>query len=471
MKSIPKLIKRFVGILMLSSFLILLINFIIFAVIANRQAPNQAPWTTAQQVAESIEKSEQGYIMSNQMIKELESKNVWAIYIHNTTGESVWHSDNLPETVPLKYTISDIANLTRGYIDGYPTFTGEGENGLMILGYPKDSFWKHMWPSWDYQFIDNLPKTILIILVLNVLLILFIYLIANTKLLKSIKPITDSIKALPTEHPILLKEQGVLSEISANLNRTSKILCNQKYELRKKETARANWIAGVSHDIRTPLSMIMGYAGQLKDNSNLNIENRRKAEVIVKQSERIKNLINDLNIASKLEYNMQPINPIKQNLIAIVRQVVVDFMNTDIEDNYKFEWQIDNNLTLCPIQGDKDLLKRAVGNLIQNCINHNEQGCTIYINIILNQNDCLLIIADDGVGATDEQIKILNNTPHYMVCDSNTSEQRHGLGLLIVKQIVDAHRGTTIIEHSPYDGFSVKITLPLKCYICHHKDN
>ena len=460
MKSIPKLIKRFIGILMLSSFLILVINFIAFAVIANRQAPNRAPWDMAQETADCIKKTNQGYILSDQKIKELEKENVWAIYIDNKTGETIWHSENIPETIPLNYTISDISDLTRGYIDDYPTFAGKGKDGLMILGYPKDSFWKHMWPSWDYHFIANFPKIILFGLLLNIFVIFCIYLIANTKLLKSVKPITDSIKALPTSEPILLKEKGLLSEISTNLNRTSEILLNQKYELRKKETARANWISGVSHDIRTPLSMVMGYASQLKEDVNLNNEERKKADVIVKQSERIKNLINDLNIASKLEYNMQPINPTKQNLIPILRQVVVDFMNTDIEDKYNFEWQLSDNLILCPVEVDKDLLKRAISNIIQNCINHNEQGCTIYINAMVDENNCTLIIEDDGVGITDEQLISLNNAPHYMVCDNNTLEQRHGLGLLIVKQIVDTHGGTTIIKHSKYNGFEVKITLP-----------
>lgn len=260
MKSVPKLIKRFVGILMLSSPLILVINFAVLAIITATQAPNGSPWTTAEQAAESIEKLEQGYKMPDKMSEELNTQNIWAIYIDNATGECVWHSENLPDTVPLKYTVSDVANLTRGYIDGYPTFTGSGENGLMVLGYPEDSYWKHMWPSWDYQFIVNLPKNILIVLALNIFVIFLIYFIANTKLLKSIKPITDGIQALHTGQPVVLKEKGLLSEISANINQTSEILQSQNYQLKKKDTARANWIAGVSHDIRTPLSMVMGYA-------------------------------------------------------------------------------------------------------------------------------------------------------------------------------------------------------------------
>ena len=94
------------------------------------------------------------------------------------------------------------------------------------------------------------------------MLILAIYLIANMKLLKSVKPITKGIQGLSIGENVHIPETGVLSEISVNINHTSDILQEQKKQLIKKETARANWIAGVSHDIRTPLSMVMGYAGQ-----------------------------------------------------------------------------------------------------------------------------------------------------------------------------------------------------------------
>ena len=285
---------------------------------------------------------------------------------------------------------------------------------------------------------------------------------ANTKLLKSIKPITDGIQALHTGQPVVLKEKGVLSEISANINRTSEVLQSQNYQLKKKETARANWIAGVSHDIRTPLSMVMGYASQLESNKQLPEDERKKAAVIVKQSQRMKNLINDLNLASKLEYNMQPTHIEQVNVISAVRQVVVDFINLDIGGKYPVEWLTDSSLNTLIINADKDLIKRAVSNLIQNSINHNENGCTIYVAVEKEHSKiCKIVVSDNGVGATDEQIDKLNNSPHYMVCDENTSEQRHGLGLLIVKQIAAAHKGTVEIGHSEYGGLEVKICLPL----------
>ena len=74
---------------------------------------------------------------------------------------------------------------------------------------------------------------------------------------------------------------------------------------------------------------------------------------------------------------------------------------------------------------------------------------------------CTVIVADDGTGATDEQIEKLNHSPHYMVCDEETTEQRHGLGLLIVKQIVFVHDGTMLIKHSEYGGLEVDLRLPM----------
>lgn len=463
MKSVPKLIRRFVGILLLSSVLLLVINFVALAVLMAWQSPDAAasPYNIAAQTGKALQASDNGgYVMSEEMSAKLTANNVWAILIDNDTSQVVWQTENVPATIPSDYTLSDIADLSVGYLDGYPTYTGENENGIVVLGFPKNSFWKHTRASWDYNLIANLPQTALKVLLVNVVLILAIYVIANMKLLKSVKPITKGIQDLSAGERVHIPEKGVLSEISANINQTSDILQKQQEQLRKKETARANWIAGVSHDIRTPLSMVMGYAGQLENSDNLSEAEQKKAAVIVKQSKRMKNLINDLNLASKLEYDMQPLMKKQENAVAVVRQVVVDFINMNIDDKFLIKWKTDDELSACNIEADRDLLKRAITNLIQNSINHNENGCTIYISVAMDKENCIICVEDSGAGASDEQIDKLNNAPHYMVCDTNTTEQRHGLGLLIVKQIIDGHNGKTIISKSEYGGFKVVLAIP-----------
>lgn len=460
MKSIPKLIRRFVGIMTLSTLLLAILNVIFFALVFVRNTSTFSPWDMAEHVAAALELTEDGYSISDDIIAELKEQNAWALLINDDTRQVVWQTDHLPDNIPMQYTLSDIAELTRGYIDGYPTFTGEAQNGLLVLGYPEDRFWKHTRASWDYHFIANLPKNTLMIAAVNIALIFLIYAAVDSKLLRSIRPITNGIQNLSSGSPVCLKEKGLLSELAEKLNKTSEILQMQAKQLRKKETAQANWIAGVSHDVRTPLSMIMGYAGQLENSENLSETERRKAAVIVKQSSRIKDLINDLNLASRLEYDMQPLTMKRENAVSIIRQVVVDFMNMNIDDRFPIEWKTADTLTACYINADKDLLKRAVSNLIQNSINHNENGCVIYASVDDDNNTCRICIEDNGTGASDEQIDRLNHTPHYMACDTDTTEQRHGLGLLIVKQIIKGHNGTILIDHSEYGGFKVVLIIP-----------
>lgn len=461
MQNLAKYLRRFVGGLLLTSFLIIAVNIIVLVVIMSKQTPSIYPWRTAEEVLEALTLVKNEYVLAEEVEEALKRDGAWAIYIDNNTQEVVWQTDNLPESIPKSFSLSAVAQLTRGYLDGYPTFTGEGEKGLVVLGYPKDRFWKHMWPSWDYSFIANFPKMLLAVFFINLGMLFIIYLVANTQLLRSIKPITNGIQTLPTGEPVYIKEKGLLAEIASNINRTSEILQEQKIQLRRKENARANWIAGVSHDIRTPLSVVMGYGAQLSEDASLKEEHRQKAKVIVKQSKRMKSLINDLNLASKLEYNMQPVNLAQENLVALTRQVVVDFMNLDLDSKYPIEWETDEDFAFCPVMVDKELLKRAISNLLQNSMNHNEQGCTIYVRVEAAGAKGLVTIADNGVGVSEEELNKLNNTPHYLICDENTTEQRHGLGLLIVKQILAAHQGTVTLGHSSYGGFAVELSLPL----------
>lgn len=142
MKSVPKLIRRFVGILLLSSVLIVIINFVALAVLMASQAPDKAnsPYNIAAEAGKALQASDNGgYVLSEEMSAKLTANDVWAILIDNDTSQVVWQTENVPATIPSDYTLSDIADLTLGYLDGYPTYTGETENGIVVLGFPKDS--------------------------------------------------------------------------------------------------------------------------------------------------------------------------------------------------------------------------------------------------------------------------------------------------------------------------------------------
>lgn len=464
MKSTLKLIQRFFMVLVLSVFLLLILNALLILYLSTNYSGvdqgNNGPWATADIVSQSLVQQEGSYQLSAQGGQLLNQRNAWAILVENGTGRVVWHSDNLPQEVPLSYTLADLGNAVRGYIRDYPTTVSSHGEDLLILGFPKTSYWKLMYNTFSYSLIANAPWILLQWLGLNVLIVFIIYLITTSGVVRAVKPIVGAIQALPKGESPYVKERGLFAQLAASINQAAEKLRTQDYALRKKETARANWIAGVSHDIRTPLTVVMGTAGQLEEDPSLSADVRTKAGLIRRQSQRIQRLVNDLNLASKLEYNVQPLEQKPVNLVALLRQAAVDFLNLDIGDHYPICWETAPECTVCLVLGDENLLKRAVSNLIINAQTHNPQGCTIYLSVRQEGNNCCLLVQDDGVGLSREQLDKLQNTPHYMMCDSSTGEQRHGLGLLLVRQIAKVHDGTLLLGHSPQGGLEAKLLFP-----------
>ncbi len=460
MKSVLKLMKRFFFTLLCSGFILLVLNLGLLIYMTYGSVSNAGGWTSTSELSKELQEDGSGeYILTERGQEILEEYQAWGILVQDGTGNVLWHSDNLPKEIPLHYTISEISAFSLGYIADYPTTTAAKGENLLILGHPKKAYWKMMHNTYDYALIEGFPKMMAVFLLANLLVILVIYMVATSGILKSVRPIVKGIEELPNKE-VYVKEKGLFSQLAEAMNQVSEKLRTQERELKRRESARANWISGVSHDIRTPLSMVMGYAAQLEENQSLPLEERKKAGIIRQQSVRMKNLINDLNLSSKLEYHMQPLRIETLNLVAVVRQVVVDFLNLDLEGKYPIEWEIQEDLQGCFMQGDKELLKRAFGNLITNAQVHNPKGCRITVKIVAEEQGCKVLLEDAGKGITEEMLQKLQNTPHYMLSDSGVSQPRHGLGLLIVRQIIEAHRGTLAFYHGLEGGFGVEMTFP-----------
>lgn len=464
MKSTMKLISRFFFILVLSvtAGIVLNIAFVITAVYTQSHTNQGDAWSNAQLVAEGLAQTEKGYSLGQEAQETLEKAGAWAILIENGSGQVIWASENLPDDIPRQYSLGALSWGIRGYIQDYPTTVSPMGDNLVVLGYPKTSYFKLMWNTFDYHLIQSVPYLLLEFVLFNIVLLVIIYIVSSAGVIRSVKPIVKGIEALGQQQDVYVKESGLLCQLAVSINRVAERLKTQNYALRKKETARANWIAGVSHDIRTPLSMVLGYAGTLEEDKELPPEARKQAGVIRLQAVRMKNLINDLNLASKLEYNVQPLHRKSLNLVALSRQSAVDFLNLDHKGQYPIEWETEPEQGPLYIDGDEALIKRALSNLISNAQVHNPEGCTIFLKAESREGWGLLTLADNGAGVTDKELESIKNAPHYMVCDTGTGEQRHGLGLLIVRQIVQAHQGRTEVFRPEGGGFGVRLWFPLQ---------
>ena len=290
-----------------------------------------------------------------------------------------------------------------------------------------------------------LPAFVLGMLGLDVLCLFFAYYVSKRRIIHNTEPIVSAVETLADGKPVSLQISGELSEIANSVSKASSILSRQN-------AARANWISGVSHDIRTPLSMIMGYAGRIAENRAASREIREQAEIVRKQSVKIKELVQDLNLVSQLEYEMQPLHKEPVRLSKLLRAYVADRLNTGIPDRYSIGIEIAPDAEQAVLECDARLISRAVNNLIQNSMEHNPQGCDICLSLTASKHQLILAVTDDGTGLSVEALQALQEKPHYMESTDERLDLRHGLGLLIVQQVTRVHHGTFSLSNVDPSG-------------------
>lgn len=432
MKAFAKYISKYLLTFFAVALALLFVNILAFALtfggIVFREYGSASPANMLEAVADDLSMSG----ISKEMTQELNRNHIWAMYL-DASGNCDW-AISLPEEVPTQYTIQDVAVFSKGYLEDYPVFVQSVDDGLLVLGYPKDSFMKITGNYFSLRAVRLFPIFLTGMLTVDLLFLFLAYYLSKRKISKNTEPIMASIKTLSTGKPSNLSITGELSEIADSVNQASRILSRQN-------EARANWISGVSHDIRTPLSMIMGYAQRISSDVAANENIRQEAEIIRAQSAKIKDLVQDLNLVSQLEYEMQPLHKEPVRLSKLLRSYAADLLNAGIDPEYSVEVEISSDAEIAVIECDARLITRAINNLVQNSIKHNPQGCSIRLCLDCSESTISLSVTDNGVGLSAEKVRELREKPHYMESTDDRLDLRHGLGLLLVRQIVEAHDG------------------------------
>lgn len=190
----------------------------------------------------------------------MEEQYAWAMLI-SRDGQVIWDK-NLPGDIPRHYTPTDVASFSRWYLNDYPVSVWEHPDGLLVLGDPKNSIWKYNITSTE-DTIAHISGLLTGFLILNVLSALVLALFLGLWLYRKLKPCITALPPYQKKNPCHSPPAVSLGKWHDS-DETSVILSQQEKQLAHRDQARTEWIAGVSHDIRTPLSMVMGYASELK---------------------------------------------------------------------------------------------------------------------------------------------------------------------------------------------------------------
>lgn len=456
MKSLFRISRRYIGIAFFILCVILMMNMCCFAYLVLRYTSSTGIGAKAYDISDEIT-VDGSDVTITEAGKEMLKQYAFA-FLLDESGNTIWEW-NMPGKLKRSYSLSEVAAFSRWYIEDYPVTVWQQEPGLLVLGQEEKSIWKGQL-TLDYHLASNMVKIVGLLLLCNILLILFFCLFLGYRFYRSLQPVVAGLESLSEEEPVHLKVKGVTADLAEKLNRTSEILQKQKLLIEQRDTARTNWIAGVSHDIRTPLSMIMGYAEQLEEADNLDEEQRHQISIMKNQSVKIKKLIEDLNLTSKLEYQMQPLRMDSYQPARLMREIVTSYYNNGLSEAYSIDLQIEESVERVHLEGDVSLLTRAYENLIGNSIRHNE-GCQIVIQISQNESGLRLHFSDNGVGIPPMVIDRMN-TDHIQ-SNKDTAENQemiHIMGMRVVKQIILAHHGQMFVEKGP-SGASIQIVLPI----------
>ncbi|WP_379143274.1 sensor histidine kinase [Paenibacillus sp. sgz500992] len=460
MDGVIRILRKFVVATILVSVMLLLFNFIMLGSLVFKEVHKRpSPETVVQQIAEGLTGENGKYILDAQSANLLKQDQAWVMLL-DEKGEVRW-SEKLPEEIPRSYTLIDVAKFSRFYLKEYPVYVWEHKEGLLVLGYPKNTYVKYPL-EFLVDWLKSLPIRIVLVFAANIALALLLSLFTGNRLIRSIRPLIEGIHALAKERPVHVDNGGIFRDLSESINSTSDMLQNKNDALKARDGARSNWIAGISHDIRTPLSMILGYASELEEQPGLTTEQKQHAAIIRRQGEILRSLVNDLNLVSMLEYDMQPLHLKQIRLSVLARQVASEFLNNGLDERYPITIKIsDEGLR---IMGDERLLYRAVSNLVHNSVRHNPEGCRIILETSSSSEGAFyqFVVADNGTGIPKEHLSEVVVLP-YTAGRIRPVRQGHGLGLPMVARIAQAHQGMLILESDKGQG--LKATLRLRAHI------
>ena len=340
-----------------------------------------------EKVSEKIVNESGVYNVDQSVYDRLDRTGSFAMIIDDS-GNVIWNY-NKPAEIPDSYGIKEVASFSHWYLNDYPIYNWARDDGILVVGHPKGSIWKYILEI-NMETMDSMIRFGPYMLIANMLILLLL--------------------------PVLITRKWMLA----------------------REKARTEWIAGVSHDIRTPLSIVMGSV--------------EKGSIEEKQCFKIRDLIGNLNTENKLEAGTGKWSNEKINLTSLLREILCDYINT--YEEYSFDLQVDERLENYGIQADVTLIRRMIENLITNSIVHNEKGCEIKATLSdRGKGKAKLVICDNGQGAPEQKIKALNEKI------KNAYLPEHGLGIRVVKQVAKKYKYAVKFSAEENEYFKCEIDL------------
>ena len=286
----------------------------------------------------------------------------------------------------------------------------------------------------DVDSTTSVLRNQLIYITLIVLLLSIIVSTIISKMLnKPIINITKEAKKLATGNRELNIPESKIKEIDDL--RDSLIYAS--HEINKTDELRRDLLANVSHDLKTPLTMIKAYAEMIRDINKDNEEKRNEnLNIIIDETDRLTILVNDILNLSKLEANKETLDLKEFDLVELINDIIKKYNIIKETENYNFILKMPKKAI---VKGDVNKISQVIYNLINNAINYTGDDLIVTIEVIEQKKTYLVNIIDTGKGIKKEELNIIWDKYYKNEKNHKRNKVGTGVGLSIVKNILDKH--------------------------------
>ncbi len=301
--------------------------------------------------------------------------------------------------------------------------------------------------------VDTLKTQLTYIVIIVIVLTIIIALIVSKYISKPIVAMNETAKKMAKgDYDIAFKGEGFkeINELNDTLN-------NTVLELKKTETLRRELMANVSHDLKTPLTMIGGYAEMMKDLPGEN--NTENLQIIIDEVNRLNVLVNDMLDLSRLSSKTLVLHPQLYSITDNLVEIVDRYQKFQENNEFTFTLIYDENVNVI---ADESKIDQVIYNFINNAINYSGNSKKIIIKQEVIKNNVRISITDYGIGIKEEDLAYIWDRYYRTDKGHKRSVQGSGLGLSIVKGILEIHNFNYGVTSKINEGSTFWFEMPIK---------
>ena len=393
-------------------------------------------------------------------LERLDEYDLW-LQVIDETGQEVF-SHNKPENFPAKYTASELmAFSTSDYEDGNTVFVSsfeeDGQTWNYLIGFPYD-VGKYML-YYNGEVVGRLKP----VFTLSLFGVIFagsaLFLIYGIWLTRQTGKIAKGIGNISRRVYKTIPEKGTFGSVYMALNKMNEEIRHSDQIKEETDRVRREWITNITHDLKTPLSPVKGYAELLADGTDVDTKTAQEyGAIILKNVDYAEKLMNDLKLTYQLESGAFPFRPQPVRLVRYLKELVIDIANDPAFSDRSIEFAYD--LPEFTVSIDPDLFHRAISNLVINALVHNPPTTKVIVSVLKENQNIYISVRDNGIGISEtEQAELF--TRYYRGTNTKEKTEGSGLGLAIAKQIIVLHGGEIAVKSKIGEGTEFSIRLPV----------